>query len=77
VKLRYRLLPRTRMFIAHRLAALLNFLRRRREERCRACREAASRCDCTGGPLVGDPECTCYEPAYGHQPGCAYYGRRA
>lgn len=44
-------------------------------ERCRACGDLAADCDCTGGPQVGDPECTCYEPAYGHQPGCAYYGK--
>ncbi len=43
-------------------------------ERCRACGLATSACDCTGGPQVGDPECPCYEPEFGHQPGCPYYG---
>lgn len=40
---------------------------------CLRCRETAAACDCTGGPQV-DVECTCYEPAYGHQPGCPLYG---
>lgn len=45
-------------------------------EHCQICGELLSDCDCTGGPQIGDPECTCYEPAYGHQPGCPYYGRK-
>lgn len=41
---------------------------------CLNCKEPPEQCDCTGGPLL-EPECSCYEPAYGHQPGCAFYGR--
>lgn len=42
-------------------------------ERCQICGELPADCDCTGGPQMGDPECTCYEAQYGHQPGCPYY----
>lgn len=44
-------------------------------ETCIRCGDTTAECDCTGGPLI-EPECTCYEPDYGHQPGCAFYGRR-
>lgn len=42
---------------------------------CLTCGQPATECDCTGGPLI-EPECSCYEPEYGHQPGCAFYGRK-
>jgi hypothetical protein len=25
--------------------------------------------------MLNEPECTCYEASFGHQPGCAFYGR--
>jgi hypothetical protein len=40
---------------------------------CLACGEPAANCDCTGGPVL-DAYCTCYEPGYGHEPGCPRHG---
>ncbi len=41
------------------------------EPKCRQCKRAPDECECTGGPNLED-ECTCYESAHGHQPGCVF-----
>lgn len=41
---------------------------------CLICQKPVTECDCTVGPQV-DIECF-YEPEYGHQMGCPYYGIR-
>lgn len=45
-------------------------------ETCIKCNCSVLKCDCTGGPQT-EVECTCYEPQYGHQQGCAFYGRKS
>lgn len=58
---------------------------RKVEEYCRNCKttdnvsydidnEAVLCADCKK-EIVEHPECTCYEPEFGHQMGCAYYGK--